>query len=63
MQMKYRSKSRQCGDKRRHDTDYDARIALKESHGNGPDFGVYLCPHCYFWHVGHKDLEVQHAAA
>lgn len=47
------SKARQCGKKHRHDTECDARIVLVKCHGDKPQYNVYLCPHCEFWHVGH----------
>ena len=50
----WRTKQRQCGSKARHDSEYDARHALVTTHGRSPEFNVYLCPHCEFWHVGHS---------
>lgn len=48
------SKARQCGNKNRHDTEHDAQFSLIENHGSNPQYNVYLCPYCEFWHVGHK---------
>lgn len=50
-------KNRQCGRKSRYDSETDARIGLIEHHGRCSEMGVYLCPHCEFWHVGHAIRE------
>jgi hypothetical protein len=44
----------QCWRKLRYDTETDAQMSNLELHGRRPEFNVYLCPHCEFWHVGHK---------
>ena len=54
-------KARQCGNKRRHDSDCAARVALIKHHGDNPQYNVYLCPHCHFWHVGHKIVGEDHS--
>lgn len=52
-----RKPRKQCGRKLRFDTELDARLGLVEHHGYFPDFNVYWCPHCEFWHFGHKQRE------
>lgn len=54
MQTAVKKPNKQCGSKHRLDSEYDALAWMKEVVGNNPDFNVYLCPHCQFWHIGHK---------
>lgn len=55
--MSKRHPAKQCGKKHRYDSEYDARAGMLEHHGDDPRFNVYLCPHCQFWHVGHRIRE------
>lgn len=53
----------QCGGKQQYRTKrFAKRIAVQSMSAIGPDDGrinprkavAYRCPHCRFWHVGHK---------
>lgn len=55
--MKF-SRAKQCGSKRRFDSRFDARMGMIELVGNRPEFTVYFCRHCEFWHFGHNAAPV-----
>lgn len=53
--VKRRARRHECGSKARHPSERGAWYALSLIRDRGPNgrMGVYRCPHCGFWHVGH----------
>ena len=47
-----------CMGKTRYPGRHSAEGAKRVSNrcGNGDRFGVYQCPHCHWWHVGHVPM-------
>ena len=42
-----------CGDKHRYHTKRFAKKRAKTM-AQSSGLGVYRCPYCHFWHIGHK---------
>ncbi len=53
-QKKAEARNRQCGKKKRYDTDFDAYNAGKFAFRDGRPIGTYLCPQCNKWHITTK---------
>lgn len=48
------AKSRQCNGKIKYPTEETAEKGLVFFHGQNKKLNTYTCPHCGYWHVGHK---------
>ncbi len=59
--MAVRDPERQCRGKRKYDTKKLAREGLadarKRVQSDPHRLVIYMCPHCGFYHVGHKPTE------
>lgn len=46
--------ARQCGDKRRFDSETADKVRVDMETQHQEEYDAYLCPHCGYWHVGHR---------
>jgi hypothetical protein len=54
VQKKAEARNRQCGKKKRYNTDFEAFNAGKFAFRDGRHVGTYLCPQCNKWHITTK---------
>jgi hypothetical protein len=54
VQRRAEARNRQCGHKKRYDTEFEAYNAGKFVFRDGRYVGTYLCPQCSKWHITTK---------
>jgi hypothetical protein len=54
LQRKAEAKKRQCGKKKRYDTELEAYSSGKFAFRDGRYIGTYYCPQCNKWHITTK---------
>ena len=54
LQHKAEVRNRQCGEKKRYNTEIEAWSAGKFAFRDGRYIGTYFCPQCFKWHITTK---------